>query len=131
MEAVSSIGKSTDLVSSVALVAHLGDRVLEYGTLVFLFAQAHIVDQVGQELVFISTFLLEVVWLFLSDSMHHHEGVTRGILHARLVHLRCLGKPRVLLEHLTVGGATESGRLHAEGFKRGGTILGCTTERGF
>ena len=114
MEAVSTVGKSADLVSSVALVAHLGDRVLEYGTLVFLFAQAHIVDQVGQELVFISTFLLEVVGLLLSDSMHHHECVTRSILHARLVHLRRLGKPRVLLEHLAVGGTTESGRLHAE-----------------
>ena len=117
MEAVSSIGKSTDLVSSVALVAHLGDRVLEYGTLVFLFAQAHIVDQVGQELVFISTFLLEVVWLLFSDSMHHHQCVTRGILHARLVHLRRLRKPCMLFEHLAVRGATKSGRLHAEGLQ--------------
>ena len=85
VEAVSTIGKSPDLISCESVIRHLRQCVLEDGLAILGLTEAHIIDEVGHELLLVNFLLLKVVRLFLLDTMDHHLCVRSGILHARLV----------------------------------------------
>lgn len=79
MVALAAVDEASDLLLGVVLVYHIRYSVLEQSCSVLVDLQAHIVADLGNDLLSVEFLVFKEVWVFLFDAHDHRLRVRSSI----------------------------------------------------